>query len=169
MVYGPKDKGVFVVIQSIARNLMPILQGSTEGGHKYYSLIHVKDLCRGIVQAAVAPSDKAPSGEIFYLAGDGYYTYQELLQTMADTLGNEPMKFKVPKFLLTVAAAGMTVAGKIAGKNFPFNWDKLNEVLPDYWICSNEKAKKNLAFNPEFDLARGMADAVDWYKRNHWL
>ena len=43
------DRTLFVMIQTIARNLMPILQGSSQGGHKYYSAIHARDLCRGIV------------------------------------------------------------------------------------------------------------------------
>jgi nucleoside-diphosphate-sugar epimerase len=169
MVYGPRDKGVFVIIRTVARNLMPVLQGSTEGGHKYYSAIHVRDLCRGIVQAAVVPAERVTSGEKFYMAGDGIHTYVDLLSTIAERLDADPLRFRVPKFAIHGAAAAMSLAGRVSRRTFPLNLDKVKEILPDYWICSNQKAKNLLGFAPEYDLSSGMANAIDWYKRQRWI
>ncbi len=169
LVYGPKDKGVFVIIQTVARNLMPIPSGKGEGGHKYYSAVHVTDLCKGIVQVGLASADKAPSGEIFYLCEDEFYTYQDFLRTIADSLGNHPFRFKVPQALIYGAAAALTGLGKVTKRSYPFNLDKFNEILPDYWICSNQKAKDVLGFLPEYPLAKGMKETVEWYKKNDWL
>jgi nucleoside-diphosphate-sugar epimerase len=169
IVYGPKDKGVFVIIQSVARNVMLLPRGATPGGQKYYSAIHVRDLCRGLVQAAVAPKDKVPSGEIFYLCSDEVVSYEELMMTIAEKLGRDPLRIRVPKLALTVAAAGFSAIGRVTRKSYPLNLDKLNEVLPDYWICSNRKAKAMLGFAPEYNLSKGMADAIEWYRRNKWI
>ena len=169
LVYGPKDKAGFLLIQAVSRNVMPILTGSTKGGHKYYSAIHAKDLCRGIVQAAVASKKKVASGEIFYLSGDGVHTYQELMAVLAERLNCDPLKIKVPKFILKTAAVGLSTFGWATGKAFPLNRDRLNEFLSDYWICSNKKAKRVLGFVPEFDLPSGLANSIDWYKRQRWL
>lgn len=169
MVYGPKDKGVFVMIQSVAKNVMPILRGSTEGGHKYYSAIHAKDLCRGVVQAAVVSKDKAPSGEIFYLSGDGVYTYLDIMTTIAEKLNCDPLRINIPKFVIRALATGLSAAGLVMRRTFPLNLDKVNEILPDYWICSNQKAKRVLGFAPEFDLSSGMAHSIEWYKRQKWI
>lgn len=169
MVYGPKDKGVFVMVQTVAKNVMPILRGSTDGGHKYYSAIHAKDLCRGVVQAAVVSRDKAPSGEIFYLSGDGIYTYLDIMTTIAEKLNCDPLRINIPKFVVKVLAAGLSGAGLLTRRTFPLNLDKVNEILPDYWICSNQKAKRVLGFAPEFDLSSGMAHSIEWYKRQKWI
>jgi nucleoside-diphosphate-sugar epimerase len=169
MVYGPKDRGVFFLIQTIARNFMPILQGDTQDGHKYYSAIHVKDLCRGIVQAAVASPGKVPSGEKFYLTGDGIYTYQEFMSTIAERLNCDPMRIKIPSFAVKTAAAGLSAFSLVTRKSYPLNLDKLHEVLSDYWICSSQKAKTMLGFSPEFDLVSGMSHAIEWYKRQRWI
>ncbi|HUP58350.1 MAG TPA: NAD-dependent epimerase/dehydratase family protein [Bdellovibrionota bacterium] len=169
MVYGPRDKGVFVMIQTVARNLMPVLQGSTEGGHKYYSAIHVKDLCRGIVQAAVVPPSKVRTGEKFYLAGEGIFTYVDLMSTIAERLDADPLRIRVPKFAIHGAAAALSAVGALTRRTFPLNLDKVKEILPDYWICSNQKAKNLLGFAPEFDLSSGMAHAIEWYKRQRWI
>ena len=172
LVYGPKDKNVFILIRTVAKNLMPILAGSKHGdgdGKKYYSVIHVRDLVRGIVQAALAPVEKVPSGEIFYLADDSVHSYQEFLGSIAEGLGNQPLSFPVPKFAIRAGAYAATIAGKLTGRSFALNMDKLNEILPDYWICSNEKAKKMLGFSSEFQLKAGMSQTIQWYRRQGWL
>jgi nucleoside-diphosphate-sugar epimerase len=62
-----------------------------------------------------------------------------------------------------------TVFGKLFGKTFALNLDKLKEIEPDYWICSNEKAKKTFGFTPEIPLSSGMAGKIDWYKSQKWI
>jgi dihydroflavonol-4-reductase len=169
MVYGPKDKGVFVIIKTVSKKMMPVIPGSAPGGDKFYSAIHSKDLCRGIVQAALARKEKVPSGEVFYLSGDGVHSYQQILSTIAETLDVDPFKFKLPRSALYVAAAAGSALGFISKKTFALNIDKLNELLPDYWICSNQKAKELLGFVPEFTLQSGMSNTIEWYKRQKWL
>jgi dihydroflavonol-4-reductase len=169
VVYGPRDRGVFLIIQAIARNLMLVPIGKGEDRQKHYSTVHVRDLCRGIAQAALASREKVPSGEVFFISGDETATYEAILTTIAELLNREPLRIPVPGALLRAAAAGLSAASLITNKTFPFNLDKLNEILPDYWICSNGKAKDILGFAPEFDLRTGMADAIEWYKTKGWL
>jgi dihydroflavonol-4-reductase len=167
MVYGPRDKGVLVVIKTISKNLMPLPPSASPDGNKYYSLIHSKDLCRGIVQAALAKD--IPSGEVFYLSSGEIISYQDLLFAMAEKLGNDPWKFKIPLLALKAGAFAGTVLGRVSKKTFPLNLDKLNEIKPDYWVCSNEKAKTQLGFTPEFLLPAGISNTIDWYKRHKWI
>ena len=54
-------------------------------------------------------------------------------------------------------------------KNYPLSLDKLKELRADYWICSNERAKKVLGFEPKWDLRRGMAQTISWYRLNGWV
>lgn len=167
VVYGPKDKGVFVVIQTVARRLMPLIRGATPDGHKHYSLIHSLDLVQGIL--AAGRKQEIASGEIFYVSGDGTHTYEEFLGAMASALGRRPWRVPVPRFGVRAAAILASGLGAITGRTYPLNLDKLREILPDYWICSNEKAKRELGFAPRFPLAEGMAHAIDWYKARGWL
>jgi dihydroflavonol-4-reductase len=184
VVYGPRDRTLLWLSQVLARNFMPVFAGSTQGGHKYFSAIHVRDLCRGLVQVAVSPLDKVPSGEIFYLSGDGVHTYQEFTRLIADCLDCDPLKVRIPKLALQTVTSCLSALNLVAKKNRSFglkilgNWshwgtsvklDKMNEILFDYWICSNQKAKKMFGFSPEFDLASGVAHAIDWYKKQGWI
>jgi dihydroflavonol-4-reductase len=168
MVYGPKDKGVFVIIKTVSKNIMPVIPGSA-GGNKYYSTVHSRDLCRGLVQAALAKPDKVASGEIFYFCGDGVVSYEQIMTTVAEKLGLEPLKFKIPQAALFLGALAGSALGLVSKKAFALNLDKLNEVRPDYWICSNQKAKDVFGFVPEFSFPSGMSSTIDWYKRHKWL
>lgn len=164
VVYGPRDPGVFVIVQSVAKGLCLLPPGGAE--RKFYSMVHVQDLCDGIV---LAGQTSAPSGSIYYVSDGAVRRYDELMDTIAARLGKKPLKVPVPRFVLTAAAAGLSGVGRIIGKSFPLNLDKVNELLPDFWICSNEKAKTELGFEPRYDLSKGMTDAIDWYKSHHWI
>jgi nucleoside-diphosphate-sugar epimerase len=168
-VYGPRDKAILFLVQTLAKNLMPVLQGATRSRQKYYSMIHAQDLCRGIVQAAVVPLHKVPSGEVFYLAGDEIHTYQEFMLEIAEKLNCDPLKIKIPISVVKLAALGLSALGRLSHRTFPLNLDKLSEIVPDYWICSNQKAKSLLGFSPAFDLSSGIAHSIEWYKRQRWI
>lgn len=167
LVYGPRDKGVFTLIKTVSRKLIPIVPGNTEDGNKFYSTVHGDDLVQGIIQAAL--NSDSTSGEVFYIAGDEIHSYTELLRTMAKFMNLKPIEFKVPLIALSASAHALTLVGKISGKTFPLNVDKLNEIRPDYWICSNEKAKRVLGFRPKYDLHQGMEQTIRWYKKEGWL
>ena len=47
--------------------------------------------------------------------------------------------------------------------------EKLNELTAENWACDISKAKKELGFEPKFDLEKGLKASVEWYKENKWL
>jgi nucleoside-diphosphate-sugar epimerase len=169
LVYGPKDVAVFVLIKAVSKNLMLIPSAGSVDGRKYYSAIHVSDLCEALLSAAVLSADKFQSGETFYASGDGIYSYQEILTSMAKAMGKKPFKVSIPMGILKSAAFLCEALQSLTGKGFPLTQDKLNEILPDYWICSNQKAKNILDFKPKYDLESGMKNAIQWYQKNNWL
>ncbi len=169
LVYGPRDRGVFLLIQSVARNIVPVLPRAAGVDRKYYSAIHVQDLCQGLIQVAQASLEQVPSGEVFYLADDGVYSDQELFSTIASALNKKPWNLRVPRWALSSAALGLSALSQITGKPAALSCDKLKEIFPDYWICSNQKARKAFQFKPSWDLQRGMAHTIDWYRKERWL
>jgi nucleoside-diphosphate-sugar epimerase len=154
MVYGPRDKDIFTVIQTVSRRLMPLIKGGTRDGSKYYSLIHARDLCRGIILAAEADTARVPSGEVFYLTDGAVYTYRELLLSMARALNVRPLSISVPQPVVTALAGMFSAVGKVTGKSFPL---------------SDDKAKNMLGFEAELTLSAGMNDAIRWYKAQKWI
>lgn len=169
IVYGPRDRGVFVFVQSVVRRVAPVIAGSGKDRQKYYSIVHVDDLCRGIISAAGTKGQSIPSGERYYISGNIAVTYEEIISTISSHLKVSPLKVRVPQFALRGAAMGVTLVSRVTGKSFPLNMDKLNEITPDYWVCSNDKAKRELGFSPEKEFFSGMGETIAWYKKHKWI
>ncbi len=169
LVYGPKDRLIFSLVKLIERNFMPVFRPAGLKGDKRFNVVHVRDLCRGLLQAALADSQKVKSGEVFYLGSDEVVTYLKLANTIADQLNRHPLRFSIPQIALRTAAVGAAALGLFSDRVSILNPDRLNDFFPDNWTCSCRKAKEFLGFVPEYDIVAGMADTIEWYKRQGWL
>lgn len=170
MVYGPKDRGVFLMVKTVAQRVVPLLP-TRGGGAKRLSVIHVSDLVRGMVLAAnqELTDPRARSGDVFFLAEDRVYTDREILGVLARALAVRTVTLPIPEWLLIVVAHLSGILGRITGRHTLLNPDKLNEMLPGAWVCSNSKAKSELGFAPQVSLESGMPETVRWYRANGWL
>jgi nucleoside-diphosphate-sugar epimerase len=88
---------------------------------------------------------------------------------IAKELKVNPIRVRLPGGVVSLLASGGTIAGRILKKSLPLNRDKLNELDPDYWICSSQKAFDQLAFKPKFTFETGVHHTAAWYKLNGWL
>ncbi len=167
IVYGPKDTEFFHVVKSIHQRFVPMIRGENESRNKYYSSVHVDDLCVGMLQAAAQRG--VPSGEIFFIAGDGIMTYLEIIDSISNSLERKAFKVFIPKFAVQTIGEVANFINGFLKKPLPINRDKVNELLPDYWICSNQKAKEMLGYEPKIKFHEGMKDTIHWYREKDWI
>jgi nucleoside-diphosphate-sugar epimerase len=169
MVYGPRDRATFLFVKTVQGRVVPVFSSRAADGQKHYSAIHVEDLCRGLILAAEAPLERVPSGEVFYLSSDETFSFQQMMTTIGASLGVRPFFLPVPSVLLQGIAHLLDWMGRWTQKTYPLNRDKLKEIEPDFWTCSNQKAKKLLGFTPQFNYQTGWEQTVGWYKENGWI
>jgi nucleoside-diphosphate-sugar epimerase len=166
-VYGPRDKAILELVKIVNSGVVPVFPAKNGTGEKYLSLIHVEDLVRGIVLAGLAPGQERR--EVFFLSGDGVFTWSEVFGAMAEDLGKKPFRIAIPSVALTGLAAAYSAASWALQKSFPLNLDKLRELRRDYWICSNDRAKRVLGFQPRWNMRQGVTHTISWYKQNGWV
>jgi len=169
IVYGPKDKGVFVFVQSVAKGVVPKMNGFNRNQEKYYSIVFVKDLCLGVLKMIQPEGVALSSGESFFISNFNYVTYKEIITTVSSLLNKKPVWIPVPRAAMHVLAKSMGLLSLVTRRSYPFNPDKLNEILPDYWTCNPQKAKNILGFETKTDFFTGMKETVEWYKKNKWI
>ena len=169
LVYGPRDRATFLFVKTVRGKWVPQFASRAPDGQKHYSAIHVEDLCRGLVLAAATPLSRIQSGDIYYLSADGSFTFATMMRSIGQALGVEPKFVGVPFWILKIAAVVLDLMGRITGKTYPLNRDKLAEIAPDYWTCSNDKAKRVFGFKPKYTIEAGWKQTVAWYKENGWL
>ena len=166
LVYGPRDRDFFPFFQMARRGLLPLLE-SFETSPRTYSFVHVQDLVQGIL--AVGFVEKLVSGSVYYISGDGEYSWEETMGIIAKKRKGKNISLRLPASVLYGVAALGTAHGKVYRKTMPLSLDKLKEIQAPAWLCSNEKAKRELGFQPYWDLKKGLAMTAKWYEENNWL
>lgn len=161
-VYGPREEDIFTFFQVAAKGICPIV-GSGEG--KPLSIAHVDDVVDGIL---LAEKDRRLGVETFFIASARGYTWHEIRDATSEALGKKLATIHVPEKLVEGVGTAVETIASFFGKYPVMNQDKAREmVLP--WVCSVEKARRELGYDPKIDLFSGIKQTIDWYRLHNWL
>jgi nucleoside-diphosphate-sugar epimerase len=161
-VYGPRDTDILEFFRTVKMGLIPRMGGKD----KYLSLIHVKDLARGIIMAA--ESEKS-SGEIYFITSNKPHSQEEFSRIILKILHKKGIKIPIPiSVLKSIAWIGEGIAS-FTKKPSLMNQQRIIDMKQDYWTCSGNKAKNDFGFNAEISLENGVRETLVWYQENKWL
>lgn len=162
-VYGPRDEAILTFFQTINKGLASFI-GFDE---KRVSLVHVRDLARGIVDAAFSP---AGVGQTYFISSDETYTWDQISAVTATVMGKRKLfRVRLPHSVVLSIAGTVGFFGKLAGKPPVLDYEKGIDLTQKYWICSTSKARKELGYRQEITLADGIRETVEWYREASWL
>lgn len=160
-VYGPREKDIFILFKSISRGLEPYI-GSFK---QQLSFIYVKDLAEVIFLAL-----KGPVTGRAYNVSDGHVYDRYVLAALAKkALNRRTFKFHLPVGLVGMLASVMDLLYARSKSTPALNREKMAELTAVNWACTIDNARLDLGFVPKFDLERGLADTISWYRQNRWL
>ncbi|ARS35213.1 NAD-dependent epimerase/dehydratase family protein [Pontibacter actiniarum] len=160
-VYGPREKDIFIVLKTLNLGLEPYISNKPQ----WLSFVYVKDLAKAVMQA-LGTSIKGVS----YNVSDGNsYDRYALATATKQILGKKAVKVHLPLGMVMLIA-NLLEALYASSKAMPaLNREKLSELAAENWNCSIDKIKSDLGFVPEYDLEKGLAQTLKWYKENKWL
>ena len=160
-VYGPREKDYFVFFQTINRGMEAYI-GTTM---QVLTFIYVRDLVRVIFDALVSPILRRA-----YFVSDGKeYTAREFSDITKKHLQKKTMKVVVPSGLVKHLARAMEGIYGLWGGMPTLNTDKFKVLNSTNWRCEVEPLQKDFNFKADYDLDRGVEEAVAWYKKEKWL
>ncbi|ASQ91273.1 epimerase [Prosthecochloris sp. GSB1] len=163
-VYGPGDRDVFQFLKMISGGLM---LAAGDGRTQRFSLIHGKDLVRGILMAALSP---AAVGETYFLTSPEGYSWDRVAAVASEALGVKKVRqIRLPKQVILAAGFAGGFAGRLTGRPALLNPDKAAEMVQDYWVCSPRKAEADFGFTAAIALEEGIRDTIAWYREQGWL
>ncbi|MBD3286748.1 NAD-dependent epimerase/dehydratase family protein [candidate division WOR-3 bacterium] len=160
MIYGPRDRNIFSFFKRARGRFIPLTGKRTI----YTSIVHVMDAARAAVCALVA---KIQPGSVYQITDGVQYTMDSIYGFIEDSLGKKERgrRIRIPMRLVTLIAW--------------FNHDilKIRDVSPDqvrqfkglYWFATPAKARRELGWEPEIDIVKGMSEVVKWYHKHGWL
>ena len=156
LVYGPRDTNTLVVIRMLNRRLC-VFPGRT----RQLSMIYVKDLVRGMVDAAESPR---AVGRTYFLSEDKSNAVRELLSCISDELAKKALVVRLPRGLSYALALLFEAYAQVARHPTVFGRQTAREGAELYWVCSSEAAQRDFAFSCRYSLPAGLSETIAWYK-----
>ena len=162
-VYGPRERDYFLMADSIKRHL------DMSVGYRRQDLTFV--YVRDVVQAVFRALRKEGVVHRAYFLTDGHvYSSRAYTDLVRRELGGPwVVRLTLPLWLLRAVSC---VAGGWAAlwrKGSTLNPDKYRIMKQRNWRCDIGPAVRELGYAPRYDLARGVAESVAWYRQEGWL
>jgi dihydroflavonol-4-reductase len=156
LTYGPRDTDVWTFFKLVRRGVMLKLSRQEQ----YLNLLHVDDLAHGIVWAGM--HDRA-AGQIYFLTSQEGYTSSDIAQAIWRAAGRRGVYIPIPSALVQALLRGIQLYMRVTGRRMTLLGDKILELTQCHWVCSGEKAKRELGFTPQIALAGGVRQTLRWY------
>ena len=161
-VYGPREDQIYSFFKMADKRICPIIG---DGQRPRISMVYVADVIQGILKAG---KQTDPGVHTYFISGPQIYTWQQIRETTNKVLGKKTLPLYIKPGLVRKLAKVFEKAASFFGTYPVFNREKANEMILE-WTCSNEKAKKELGYQPEYSLGEGISRTIHWYQKHHWL
>jgi nucleoside-diphosphate-sugar epimerase len=161
-VYGPREKDYFLMAKSI--------KSHTDFAVGYQpqeiTFVYVKD----VVQAVMLAIEKGTTHRSYFLSDGAVYHSRAFSDLLQKELGNPwVLHIKAPVWFLCCVCAVGGLLSQIRHKVGTLNMDKYHILRQRNWQCDITSACEELGYKPQYDLAKGVHEAVAWYKAEGWL
>ena len=164
-IYGPSnvDDVAYFFITSFKGFASKFIIGS---GKNFIQFVHVKDVVQGFVKALDRPASIRGT---YIITQARPYTYEEVYRVLANIFQQKEPRWRVPRSLAKLMMLPIEGFSLLFGReNFLYRRETVNSVTSDraYKI---DRARRDLGYEPIYDLPEGMAETVAWYRENGYL
>lgn len=160
-VYGPRDRDLLPFFRMARLGVMAVPAGPP----RELQLIHVHDLARALLAAAEAPGARG----VYHVAEARAYRWGDVVELIGAAVGRRPRSIPIPRTLVRAAAALSEAGSRMVGRPTIFNRDKARELLAAGWLCTTERAQRELGFVARIPLEQGIRRTAEWYRGKGWL
>lgn len=161
-VYGPGDVD-FLNIFKMTKSGINVYAGVK---NKYISLVFVEDLIEGIIKSANSPNS---INKKYFLGDDVPLTWQQIHETIFKVVGKKFIELNLPFNLIYAVSHLGTFYSALTGNQIILNKNKIELSKPDFWIASNQAAKKDFDYKQNYSFEDAVKITYDWYKNNNML
>jgi nucleoside-diphosphate-sugar epimerase len=161
-VYGPRERDYFMMAKSIKSHT------DFAVGYKPQDITFVYVL--DVVQAIFLAIEKGEPGRKFFLSDGCVYRSSTFSDLIRKELGNPWwIRITAPIWLLRIITFCGEYIGRMTGKITALNNDKYHIMKQRNWRCDIQPARRELGFEPHYQLEEGVRLTIQWYRENGWL
>ena len=161
-VYGPREKDYFLMAKSIKGHV----DFSVGWKQQDITFVYVRD----VVQAVYLAFTKGTSGKAYFLSDGEVYQSLAFSDLIIREMGRPwCLRVKAPLWVLRVATFFGEWLGRLTGKVTALNNDKYHILSQRNWRCDITPARRELGYDPQWQLERGVKETINWYQQEGWL
>jgi nucleoside-diphosphate-sugar epimerase len=161
-VYGPRDRAFLMLFRSVARGFLPLHSGAKR---QLFSLVHVRDLVRGMALAA----DAAPSGRVYFLTDGVEHAPLEVAREIAAAVGRDPIRLMIPQAVVLGIAWAAEGLEKLTGRATLLSRERVAQWTAPRWTISDARARREIGYDSTCDVTWGMKETATWYRQVGWI
>ncbi|HFE63951.1 MAG TPA: NAD-dependent epimerase/dehydratase family protein [Caldithrix sp.] len=161
-VYGPRDTDVLHFFKGLKKG-WNLQVGNVD---QYVSVVYVKDLAAGIVQALF--SDKS-TGKLYFLCEEPPRYWSQVARLAADIMQVSYRTLRIPYRLAFGISYLLEMLSRFRSSTTILNRQKMLEIRQPFWGVSCKRAQTDFAYQTNFPLAEGIRETITWYRQNGWL
>ena len=154
-VYGPGDREMLPLFQTMFRGLAPVI-GSRKNR---VSLLYVEDLADAIISWL----HKSEHSRCFYELHDGHqsgYSWQEIIDVVELLKGKTIFQVNIPVSLVRLAASFNLMAAKVFGGSPMLTPGKVRELVHPDWVADNGQLSRETGWEPKVLLEEGLRNTL---------
>ena len=161
-VYGPREKDYYLMMKTIKFGF----DFSVGYKKQLITFIYVRDLVKAIFLAI----DKGVKQRGYFISDGGAYTSTQFRKYIASAMGKRfVIPIRLPLVFLKIVSYCAEFFASLTGSASKLNRDKYNIMKQRNWICDITPLQKELEFEPDYPLEKGVYETVNWYKKSGWL
>ena len=160
-VYGPREKDYFVFVKTVNNYLEPAMGMKKQ----YLTFVYVTDLVKVMFLALESPFLQ----KAWFVSDGRVYDNREYAAIVKKHLNRRALYLPVPLFLVKAISYTLDTVGGWFGVSPTLNRDKYKIMRATNWKCEIEPLQRDLGFEAEYDLDKGIKACVEWYRKEKWL
>ena len=162
IVYGPRDREVLKVFRLARLGVAPVFgDGSQE-----LSAVHAADLAQALVAVTNTPTT---TGGTYHACHPQVFTSGELGQAVGAAMGRSVVPLRVPLGAGRALLAITETLARLTRQVTILTTDKANEFFQTAWTGDPSPLTRDSGWHARHDLASGLADTYQWYRKAGWL
>lgn len=163
-IFGPRNLPMLILFKLIKKGVLPFFGK----GNNLIPLCYIDNL----IKATLLVEEKSRLGETYFIF-DNHYSLGRLVQTIAETMDVPLSTIHIPQEIAyNVIYLKETFEKIFRFRFYPFCMDLgITTVTAAYTdrVCSNDKIREELYYEPEVDFEEGISRTVRWYKEKGYL
>jgi nucleoside-diphosphate-sugar epimerase len=160
-VYGPRDADILAAFR-LARRGLALRIGPAD---QRLSLVHVRDLAHGLLDAAEHGSNRG----VFYVSDGEVHSWREVVAAIGNAVGRRVREVAVPPAVAMALARTGRALARAAGTRPLLTPERARDLAQAGWACDDGRARRELGYRSQFGLEEGLRDTAAWYAANRWL